>query len=228
MTKRILIVGATGLVGRHLTEILAQYRPQYDIHILIRRALGPDEPAFPVNITVHIAPPEEWSAQIAQIKPDAAASCLGTTIRDAGSQAAFRAVDLELVADVAQAAKTAGCGHFLSVSSLSANSKAALFYMRTKGEAEDAIRACGFARTDIMQPGLLRGDRRGPVRYAENFAAIISPLSDMMLWGAMRKYRSIAGRDVARAMAALLAEEGAGDFIHTHDDIVRFAAKIGG
>ncbi|NJM51511.1 MAG: NAD(P)H-binding protein [Sphingomonadales bacterium] len=228
MTKRVLIAGATGLVGHHLAEMLARYRPHYDVHLLLRRELGADEPAFEGAMTLHIAPGGQWGPAVKEIKASVIASCLGTTIRDAGSQAAFRAVDLELVAAVAQAGKAAGCRHFLSVSSLSANSKSGLFYMRTKGEAEDAIRACRFARTDILQPGLLRGYRRGPVRYAENFASLISPLSDSLLWGSMRRYRSIAALDVARAMAALMGEDAPGVFTHVHDDILRYAAGLPG
>jgi uncharacterized protein YbjT (DUF2867 family) len=227
MSKRVLILGGSGLVGRHAAETAAKYCPDGEIHLLLRRAARADEPAFPGRCHLHILPIADWSAEIAKIKPVAVLSCLGTTIRTAGSQEAFRAVDLDLVADVATASKAAGVRQFLSVSSLSANAKSSLFYMRTKGEAENAIRACGFERVDIMQPGLLRGERRGPIRYGENLAAILSPLSDMLMIGDMRKYRSIAGLDVARAMVALLEEGQAGNFIHVHDDILRFSAKIG-
>jgi uncharacterized protein YbjT (DUF2867 family) len=227
MSKRILIVGATGLVGQHAVQAAAKYHPDDEIHLLLRRPLEADEAAFPEPVQVHIWPVAAWPDEIAKIKPDAVISCLGTTIRNAGSQEAFRVVDLHLVSDVAKASKAAGAQQFLAVSSLSANAKSPIFYMKTKGEAEDAIRACGFGRVDIMQPSLLRGERRGSIRYGENLAAMLSPLSDLLMMGGMRKYRSIAALDVARAMVALLNEGIAGQFVHTHDDIMGFSKKVG-
>jgi uncharacterized protein YbjT (DUF2867 family) len=170
-----------------------------------------------------IADSGQWSEKIAAIRPAIVLNALGTTIRQAGSQAAFRAVDHDLVLAVARAAKEAGARHFISVSSVGAAAKAANFYLRTKGEAEAALRALAFERLDLLRPGLLLGERQGPFRAGEALAMLAAPLTDVLLHGGLRRYRSIAAASVARAMAALAAMGGSGTHVHEHDAIVQLA-----
>ena len=204
----ILLIGATGLVGGIVARLA---RPT----TLVRRA--PDDQDSQPEMDV--APSEQWPAVIAGRRPATLISCLGTTIRQAGSQAAFRAVDHDLVLACARAAKGAGARHMIAVSSVGASSKASNFYLRTKGEVEDALRALGFDRLDLLRPGLLTGNRAGPPRLGEGIAMAAAPLTDALLHGSLRRYRSIPAERVARAIVTLTGERASGAHIHENDAI---------
>ena len=136
----------------------------------------------------------------------------GTTRAKAGSDAAFRAVDHDAVLAFARAAKAAGVTHFILVSSVGANPKASLLYPRTKGEVEAALAAMGFARLDILQPGLLIGPRaeRRPV---ERFLQWAAPVMDLAL---PRDLGSLPAGMVAGAIIALTKSNEPGVFRHTN------------
>lgn len=210
-----VLVGATGMVGRALAAAV----PGTALTVLARRASA----MLPGGAREIVAPAAEWPDRIASVQPAILFNCLGTTIADAGSQAAFRAVDHDLVLAVAGAAKAAGARHCISVSSVGASAASGNFYLRTKGEVEAALRALGFDRLDILRPGLLTGARGGRWRPGESIGMALAPVTDLMLHGAMRRYRSISGAAVARAMAALAAAGGAGVHIHEHDAIAQLA-----
>jgi len=206
-----LIVGATGLVGRAVIAAFGD-RP---VTVVTRR---PVEGLAPHHAEC-VAPPENWPDLIAAARPAVLICCLGTTIRQAGSQAAFRAVDHDLIVAAAHGARQGGTAHMIVVSSVGASAKAGNFYLRTKGETEDALATMGFDRLDLIRPGLLLGDRSGPPRLGEGLAMIAAPLADALLHGAFRRYRSIPGATVAAAIARLAGPGGSGVYIHENDAI---------
>ena len=206
-----LIVGATGLIGRAVVECFGST----PVTVLARR----DVEGLASHHEQRVAPTEHWADIIATEKPAVLICCLGTTIRQAGSQEAFRAVDHDLLLAVAEAAKRAGTAHMIAVSSVGAAAKSGNFYLRTKGETEDGLRALGFDRLDLIRPGLLRGERPGPQRLGEGIATIAAPLTDALLHGSFRRYRSIAGETVAAAIVALAPQRGSGVHIHENDAI---------
>lgn len=206
-----LIVGATGLVGRAVIAAFGD-RP---VTVVTRR---PVEGLAPHHAE-RVAPPESWPDLIAAARPAVLICCLGTTIRQAGSQAAFRAVDHDLIVAAARGARQGGTAHMIVVSSVGASAKAGNFYLRTKGETEDALAAMGFDRLDLIRPGLLLGDRSGPPRLGEGLAMIAAPLADALLHGAFRRYRSIPGATVAAAIARLAGPGRSGVYIHENDAI---------
>jgi uncharacterized protein YbjT (DUF2867 family) len=210
----LLLIGATGLVGAKVAAAL----PAASLTIVARRAVDVAK-----GVSVHVAPPEQWPDLIASARPDAFINCLGTTIKQAGSQAAFRAIDHDLVLAAARAARASGARHCISVSSVGASARAGNFYLRTKGDVEAGLGALGFERLDILRPGLLTGDRGGPARPGEALAMLAAPLTDMLLHGGLRRYRSISADLVARAIAALASADGAGVHIHEHDAIIALA-----
>ncbi|KTE22585.1 NAD-dependent dehydratase [Sphingopyxis sp. H050] len=205
-----LIVGATGMVGQAIVANAAA-----PLTVLARREVV----GLPPQHRLIVAPPEDWPDIIAAEKPTTLISCLGTTIRQAGSQAAFRAVDHDLVLAVAEGAKRSGAKHMIAVSSVGASAKAGNFYLRTKGQAEEGLRGLGFDRVDFLRPGLLTGERQGPPRLGEGLAMIAAPLTNALLHGALRRYRSIPGATVAKAAVALAAQGGSGVHIHENDAI---------
>lgn len=207
----VLIVGATGLVGRAVIERFSS-KP---VTVLARR----DVAGLAPHHSQLVAPPERWAGIIATEKPAVLICCLGTTIRQAGSQDAFRAIDHDLVLAAADAAKRAGTRHMIAVSSVGAAAKSGNYYLRTKGETEDDLRALGFDRLDLIRPGLLRGDRPGSQRLGEGLATIAAPLTDALLHGRFRRYRSISGDIVAAAIVVLAGKGGSGVHIHENDAI---------
>jgi hypothetical protein len=88
---------------------------------------------------------------------------------------------------------------------------------------EEALKSLSFERLDILRPGLLMGDRRGPSRPGEAFGMLLAPLTDALMHGPLRKYRSIKAETVARAIATLVATAGKGVYIHDHDVIMALA-----
>ena len=216
MTKQLILAGASGLIGRKVVSLLAGFGFGFEVHVLTRRILD----GMPSGTTQHVADTAEWADRIAGLKPDVAISCLGTTWSKSGkSEAAFRAVDLELVLAFAAAAQKAGARHVISVSSVGASAKSAGFYLRTKGEVEDGLKQRGFERLDILRPSLLIGERGGERRLGERVGIMLSPLTDALLHGSLRRYRSIDSQAVALAIANLAANGGQGTFIHENDAI---------
>ncbi len=221
MTEAILIVGATGLIGNLLVRKLIADGRDKGLHLLVRKPLEGDYGAA----TVHAAPTQQWPEVIASIKAKRAVSCLGSTMKKAGSKEAFAAVDRDLVGSVGKAAKAAGAQQFITVSSTMANAEASGFYLKVKGQAEQLLRGENFKRLDIIRPGLLRGQRSGDPRLGESLAIIASPVMDRLLHGSLRRYRSIDGGEVASAIATLLHEEQPGAIIHENDAIWNLAGS---
>ena len=213
MNPKIVIAGGSGLVGKQVADLLA--RNGFEVHLVSRR---PTVQSMP-NVHEHVALSDDWPAIVARIKPDVAISCLGTTIRAAGSQAAFKAIDHALVLAFAQASHTAGTQHFITVSSVGAMPASSNFYLRTKAEIEQGLCNLGFQRLDIMRPSLLTGGKRDAHRPGEAFGILLSPFADRLMVGPMRKYASTPSHLLAHAIAALADKSEHGVFIHENDSI---------
>lgn len=219
---RICLVGATGMIG---SSLIVESVGRSDVRIIAvsRREVRVPEGA---RMVVLVAPTEDWPEAIVDAQADVLVCALGTTMARAGSRDAFRAVDHDLVLQVADAARAAGIGHMIAVSSVEADQAARSFYLRTKGEVEAALGKRGFERLDILRPGLLRGarDERRPLEAA---AQVGAPLLDLALHGRIRRFRSIRARDVARAVLSLANEKAPGRFIHDYDGMKRAMLRCG-
>jgi uncharacterized protein YbjT (DUF2867 family) len=197
--RSVLLAGATGLVGRELTRLLLADEPPPTLYALVRRLPEPADARvqwLPVDFaTLPKLPAAE-----------AAYCCLGTTIKQAGSQAAFRTVDFDAVLAFARAARAAGVQRFAVVSALGAGPRSAGFYNRVKGEMEDAVATLGFASVVIARPSLLAGNREAlgqPSRSGEKLAlALTGPFAALLPKGV----RPIAAEVVARALIAALGQ----------------------
>jgi len=231
---RLLLAGATGLVGGlALRALLA--RPDFRGRLAapVRRPLAPD--VLAIDDGRLLAPVCDFSSASAEgdlaaalraggaLPLGAYVSCLGTTLRAAGSREAFIAVDRELVLRLAQFAHGLGARHAIVVSSVGASRQSGNFYLRVKGEVEDALARIGFTRLDILQPGLLIGPR-SERRPAEAIAQTLAPLADPLLLGRFRDYRSLPAAVVADAIVALLDAGGAGEAAHGHAALRALAA----
>ena len=204
--RTALLAGATGLVGRALLLLLLGSKHYGAVHVLLRRA-APDIKASP-KLRVHHVDFAKLPAAFPAV--DDVFIALGTTIKIAGSEAAFREVDLAFVANTARAARAAGATRLAVVSAVGADAKSRVFYNRVKGEMEAAIAQLGYQSVVIAQPSLLLGDRAAlgqPPRGLEVWAArLLGPMS----WMLPKGVRPIHARAVASALltAVLTATPG--------------------
>lgn len=217
MTLKLLLIGGTGLVGRLAADRLLADGVRVDA--LLRRPARRSAPGW----HEHVAPPGEWPALAQGIGGDVAVSALGTTARAAGSDAAFRAVDFDMVVDFARAARAGGARHMIVVSSVGADPGSRLFYPRVKGEMEDALSALAFDRLDILRPGLLRGERGPDRRWGERIGIIVSPIVNLLLRGRLDRFAAIDAAAVAAAIAALAGQTAPGRFVHHNRELRRLA-----
>ena len=219
---RVALVGATGLVGRRVIEIASAGD---DVRILgIARREAPLPPG--ARMEMFVAEPDKWGEVLDAVRPRALICALGTTWKKAGrDEAAFRAVDQELVLATAEAAKRAGVPNMVVVSAAGADSRAKALYMRVKGETEEALTRIGFKRLDILHPGLLRGERVDDLRFAERAAIIAAPLIDPLLSGKWERYRSIDAALVAEAALGLALRRAGGRFTHDNEAMRRAARE---
>jgi uncharacterized protein YbjT (DUF2867 family) len=185
---------------------------------LTRRLLGKEHPKLANRVVVFDRMAEQLKGLVAQD----AYCCIGTTIAEAGSQEAFRAADVDAVLLFARAARAAQATRFVVVSSVGANSSSKKFYLRTKGEMEEAITDLGFVSVDILQPSLLLGSRKG-MRPAELVASILAPVVNPFLTGAREQYRAIPAETVARAMLGASRRGARGTYRYTYAQIRQLA-----
>ncbi|ABS62478.1 Male sterility domain [Parvibaculum lavamentivorans DS-1] len=219
--KTAIVAGATGLIGGFLLRHLIADPRYARIVALTRRPL--DGVASP-KLENLIADFDALEQSIANknLAVDDAYCALGTTIKIAGSQAAFRKVDHDYILAFAQAAKALGAKRFLLVSAIGADAKSQIFYSRVKGETEQAVGALGFAALHIFRPGMLIGSR-AEKRPVEEIGAIAAPFLNALMLGPARPYRSIEAETVAKAMVAAASNEIPGRQIHTYDEMERLA-----
>ena len=219
---RIVLVGATGLVGRAVMEACVGREDVRLVAISRREAPMPDG----ARMEMFVADPAEWGDVLKKVRAEVLVSALGTTIRKVGGDKdAFYAVDHDLVLQTARAAHDAGLERMVSVSSVGANAFSDNFYLKTKGETEKALAKVGFRRLDILRPGLLRGTRKADLRPLEGLGRIASPVADLVLRGKYEKYRSIHASTMAHAVLALAKRRTQGKFVHEHEGLQR-AAKM--
>lgn len=222
--KRVLLAGATGLVGWNVMQEAIAH-PEVRLIALTRREAPMPSGA---RMEMMIADPAGWPEALATIAPDSVICALGTTMRQAGSEEAFREVDHDLVLALAQAAKDAGVQNFVLVSSTGADTLGKTFYFRVKGQVEAAVTKLRFRRLDILRPGLLKGARRNGWRPLEMLGMVASPLTDLLMHGDKRRFRSIDASVVAAAAIQCAREKAQGRFVHENDSIQRAARRLEG
>ncbi|WP_165680581.1 oxidoreductase [Metapseudomonas otitidis] len=205
--QHILLAGATGLTGEHLLDRLLNERT-------VERVLAPSRHPLAAHPRL-----ENPVGELADLLPqlggpiDTAFCCLGSTIRQAGSQEAFRAIDLDLVMAVGRRALELGARHYLVISALGADRGSSVFYNRVKGEMEDALRDQGWPQLTLARPSLLLGPRQ-EFRLGERLAA---PLMRLI----PGKYRGIEACTLARALWRLALETGEGTRVVESDELRR-------
>jgi uncharacterized protein YbjT (DUF2867 family) len=219
--KVALVAGGSGLVGSRLLRVLAS-EPDYGRVLAIsRRPLSFDHPRIANRVTRF----DTLEQDLRAIRCDDAYCCLGSTRRAAGSEAAFRAVDHDLVLAFARLARAAGAQRFIVVSSVGADPASRNFYLRVKGETEDALAALQFPALHIMQPSLLLGSRR-EWRPAESAARLVMPLLNPLLVGRLAAWRAVDAGQVATAMLVAVRRGRRGVIRYGSPDIALLARPV--
>lgn len=193
--RTVLVAGATGLVGGLALRALLADPGVGRVHALSRRPIAIEDPKLDVHLV-------DFGRLPALPAVDEVYLALGTTIKVAGSQAAFRAVDLDANLAVARAAFASGARRLGLVSAVGADSRSSNFYSRVKGELEDALRSMGWTTLVIARPSLLLDSREGlqqPPRLGERLAIPVGRLLGPLLPG---PWRPVHARAVARALVA--------------------------
>ncbi|MFT8719486.1 NAD(P)H-binding protein [Acetobacter sp.] len=219
MTTRVLLIGATGLVGR-LVDVELATRSDTAVTSLTRRKASATDRVIDFERLCH-APEMTLQAQ-APSEIDVAISCLGTTIRAAGSQAAMFRVDHDYVLAFARGAHALGARQFILVSSVGAGGPG--FYLRTKGAIERDVRAIGFDRVDIIRPRLLLGHRaetRPMEAIGQRLATLLSPL----MVGKLSGYGAIDAKIVAKSIVELVSQVTGGYRTYGNADLHCIASQ---
>jgi uncharacterized protein YbjT (DUF2867 family) len=215
MLRIALVLGATGLVGKAVTEELLNREGWGEVRVLVRTPLALEHPKLK-QIVVDWESLAEYSDSFEGVH--SIFCCLGTTIKKAGSQEQFERVDLDYPLAAAAIARDHGVKQFLVVSSMGADAKSRNFYSRTKGRAEEALSKIGFQGLHLFRPSLLLGHRE-EFRLGERVAARLMKAMEFVMVGKAAKYRAIPGVTVARAMVNIASADTHGLHIYTNEVI---------
>lgn len=196
--RRVLLLGATGLVGRETLSLLTADDSVSGVVAIARRSSGATSP----KVEEHILDLAEMERHPDLFAVDQIICALGTTIRVAGSQERFRVVDHDYPLIAARLGRARGARHYLLVSALGANARSRVFYNRVKGEVENALRATDYPSLTIVRPSLLLGARE-EFRLGERIFARAG-------WLMPPAYKPVEARTVARALVTLAREDAPG------------------
>jgi len=215
--KIAIVIGGTGLVGTSLLEQLVA-DSRYTEIVAIGRS-KPSVESSKISFVENDLSAPKTAAEF--LFGDDLFICIGTTIKKAQTQDAFRFVDYTIPKKIAKHARKNGVKRIAAVSSVGAHRKSGNFYLKMKGKMEEAIIGEAFKRTVILRPSLLLGNRK-EVRVAESIGRKLAPFANLLLWGRkMRKYRAVKAAEVAAAMIHYLNLDIKGvDIIH-YDQIKR-------
>ncbi len=215
--RKALVFGATGLIGNLLVEELVRSDKYSSIKSVVRQATGVTEPKVEETV-VDFGNLENLTSAI---KGDDLFICLGTTIKKAGSVSSMEKIDRDLPVSIASIAGVNGVKRLAVVSSIGASSRSSNYYLRIKGEMEEGILNAGIGTTVIVRPSMLLGDRKER-RTGEMVGKVVMSAVRPVLLGKLARYRAIHGRDVARAMIALLSSDHGKQIIES-DELQRLS-----
>ena len=190
--KTALIVGATGLIGKQLLQLLLDDGYYEKVKAITRKPLEISHPKLE-NLVLDF---DKLNEHYSDLKSDDVFCCLGTTIRIAKTKEAFRKVDFDYPVELGRLAKNHGASQYFLISALGADRNSSIFYNKVKGEAEEAIQQLSFHSLHIFRPSLLLGDRQEQ-RAGEGAATVFFKLFGFLI---PVKYKAIDSAKVARAM----------------------------
>lgn len=212
MNKTAIVIGATGLVGSEVLDLLLEDERYQTVKVFHRRSTGISHPKLEEHV-IDFEKIEEWRDLITG---DELYSALGTTAKKAGSQEAQYTIDFTYQYETAKAAAENGVMKYSLVSSAGANYQSRMFYSRLKGELDDAVKELPFEVTTILRPSILDGDRNEN-RPGEKFGLLMARIFTKI--AGLKKYRPILGEKVAQGMINSLHKCPPGYHIFELDEI---------
>jgi uncharacterized protein YbjT (DUF2867 family) len=216
-TKTAALIGATGMIGTYLLEELIKDPYFATIRVIVRRPFPNNNPKIEVKLVDF---DDYESLKLAIDGSDALFCTIGTTQKKVkGDKELYRKIDFAIPAKTAGICKETGCEKFIIVTCVGADSKSGTFYLKLKGEVEDAIIQSGIESVHIMQPSMLLGDRKEK-RTVENIMQGVMNVVSVVMIGSLQKYKSIHGKDIAMAMLHASEKDSKGIFRYTYNDMV--------
>ena len=205
-----IIAGSTGLIGGNVIEVLSTKKQS--VIALTRRSI----PNLPPEITEMIIDFDAFEKNGSIPSCKNVFICLGTTIKTAGSKENFRKVDINYCLSIAKKAKESGAETLSLISSIGANSSSKNFYLKTKGELEEALQELGFLTVNIFRPSFLVGER-SEKRLAEKIAIKFAKIMDLFLIGSAGKYRSVKAESLAKTMVSKVDSKPGVNYFYSDD-----------
>ncbi|MFC7678872.1 NAD(P)H-binding protein [Paenibacillus sp. GCM10028914] len=218
-----IVAGATGLVGRELVKMLLNHPAYNRVVVLVRREIGLSHPKLEER---HISFDRLEQEVEGEMFKDADVFCsLGTTIKQAGSQEAFRRVDHDYPLALGRVARQNGAASFIIVTAMGSSDRSKLFYNRVKGETERDLALLGLSRLVVLKPSLMFGDR-AENRPGERAAIVIFRLIGALMIGPLARYRAIESRIVSQVMVLAARREGPSLEVLESEQISALAARV--
>jgi uncharacterized protein YbjT (DUF2867 family) len=216
MNRKAVVAGATGLIGKELVQLLISEPAYVAVTLLVRRPTGITHP----KIYEKILDFDNLEQAGIDLTGADVFCTLGTTIKKAGTQEAFRQVDYTYPLTLGRMAKTRGAKQFLIVTSMGASSSSRFFYNRVKGDIEEALRNLDLPALQIFRPSLLLGNRK-EIRIGERIASAVSGILSPLFLGPLRKYCPIQAHAVAKTMINAAQNNPAGIQVYESDQILQ-------
>ncbi len=217
--RSAVLVGATGLIGGSVLDVILSTPAYGRLVVLARRPLGRGSD----KLQEHVVDFERLGATAGDWQADDVFLCLGTTMAVAGSQEQFRRVDHDYTIEAARLARRRGATRLALVSSVGAAQRASSFYLRVKGETERDVAELGYESVHVFRPSLLVG-ARAEHRRAEAMGIAVTRAVSWALVGGLRAYRPIDASRVATAMVHAVLAASPGRHVHAYDDILSLSA----
>ncbi|MCC3215242.1 MULTISPECIES: NAD(P)H-binding protein [Chryseobacterium] len=189
---KALVIGATGATGKDLVNQLLNDKEFDEVDIFVRKPVDIQNDKLKVHV-VNFEKPEEWKNMV---KGDVAFSCLGTTLKDAGSKEAQKKVDFDYQYEFAKAAKENEVEDYILVSAYGANPQSKIFYSKMKGELEEAVKQLHFNKITIFKPGML--ERKDSERTGEVLGSRIIKFANKL--GLLESQKPLPTDILAKAM----------------------------
>jgi len=215
--KTAIILGATGLTGTELLKQLLNDDHYQKIILFSRKSTNIKNS----KLTEHITDFDQLHKIEHLIIGDIIFCCLGTTIKTAGSKTAFRKVDFNYISDFALLAKQNGLNQFYLQSSIGADSKSNNYYLKVKGETENAIKKLNFESFTIFRPSMLLGNRI-EFRFGETLAKLAMRFLSFLFVGRLKLYKAIDAKQVAKAMIYESKSNKVGYFVFENDKLLNY------
>ena len=221
--KIATIVGATGMIGNYLLEALLKDDYFTTVRIIVRRPYPKTDPKMEVKLVDFN---DSESFKLALEESDIIFCCIGTTQKNVkGDNSLYRKIDYDIPLKAARFGKEAGCEKFIVITSVGANSHSSTFYLKLKGELENAIHSVGMQAVHIFQPSMLLGERKEK-RTGEKLLQGSTKLISGLFVGSLRKFKAIHGKTVANAMLNAAKKNDKGFFRYTYDEINKLAGEV--